>query len=38
MLLSKEPAPALDDLFLELPGCDQPPLRPQAVGKVKHGS
>ena len=38
VLLAEQPAPPFDDLFLELPGRDQPPLRPQAVGEVEHGS
>jgi hypothetical protein len=37
VLLAKQPAAPFDDLFLEGAGRDQPPLRPQAVGKVEHG-
>jgi hypothetical protein len=37
MPLAQMPAPTFDDLLLELPRRDQPPLRPQAVGEVEHG-
>ena len=37
VLLAEQSAPPFDDLFLELAGRNQPPLRPQAVGEVEHG-
>ena len=38
VLIAEQPPAPFDNLLLKLPCRDQPPLRPQAVGELEHGS